>query len=290
LSKRARYGIIIGVVGIALAIFGILFLSQLFRQSLSPIPLPTEKPPITVQVVVTTHDIALGTLLQAEDLKLAELPVESVPSGVLSELETVSGRYTKVDLVAGEMILAHHLADPTNINHDVGFSIDDNQVLMAFPASDLMSSLSVIQRGDQVDIFVTVNEQVPVVSASTGEVGTAGGVETEGKDFTFDAMQRVQVTAMVVDIIEENRSSAAVPVESISEATPQPTALPQAQTRTRAYLLALDPQDALVLKHLKDKGAEFDIVLRSPTSNQLFDMSPVTSEYLIDRYQLESIR
>ena len=60
----------------------------------------------------------------------------------------------------------------------------------------------------------------------------------------------------------------------------------QVQTKIKAYLLAMDPQDALVLKHFKDSGANFDIVLRSPTSNQLFDQAPVTSKYLIDRYQL----
>ena len=56
---------------------------------------------------------------------------------------------------------------------------------------------------------------------------------------------------------------------------------------TVALLLALDPQDALVLKHLKDTGAIFDLVLRSPTSNLLFDLEPVTDEYLIDLYGLE---
>ena len=52
-------------------------------------------------------------------------------------------------------------------------------------------------------------------------------------------------------------------------------------------LLALDPQDALVLKHLKDSGAIVDIVLRSPTSRQLFELEPVMPEYLVDRYKLE---
>ena len=40
------------------------------------------------------------------------------------------------------------------------------------------------------------------------------------------------------------------------------------------------------LKHLKDTGATFDLVLRAPTSTQLFSLTPVTDEYLIERYQL----
>ena len=54
-----------------------------------------------------------------------------------------------------------------------------------------------------------------------------------------------------------------------------------------ALLLALDPQDALVLKHLRDTGAIFDFVLRSPTSNVLFDLEPVTADYLVDLFGLE---
>jgi hypothetical protein len=55
----------------------------------------------------------------------------------------------------------------------------------------------------------------------------------------------------------------------------------------RAYLLAVSPQDALVLKHLQDAGGNFDFVLRSPTSTELYELTPVISDYLNDRYQLE---
>ena len=64
-------------------------------------------------------------------------------------------------------------------------------------------------------------------------------------------------------------------------ATPQPT-----QITVLGYLLALDPQDALVLKNLKDAGALFDVVLRNPLSETEFDLTPVTIDYLIERYNL----
>jgi hypothetical protein len=38
---------------------------------------------------------------------------------------------------------------------------------------------------------------------------------------------------------------------------------------------------------MRDTGAIFDIVLRSPTSSELFDVSPVTEEYLLQRYELQ---
>jgi hypothetical protein len=52
-------------------------------------------------------------------------------------------------------------------------------------------------------------------------------------------------------------------------------------------MLAMNPQDALVLKYLIDTGGNFDIVLRNPNANQLFELEPVFDEYLLDRYQLD---
>jgi len=284
LSKRVRFGILIGVVGIALAAFGIFFMNRLFQATLAaPLPQVTQPAPVTKQVVVTTHDIALGTVLKAQDLKTAEMPVELVPPGVLTAADEAIGHFSKVDLVSGEMLLDHHLADPTNVNHDVAYTIGDDQVMMAFPATDLMSSLSVIQRGDLVDIFVTINQEVPLSPLTDGQVSATGQEETKTETLTFNAMQRVAITAMVAEVVQERQSSSSVPLqgEDNTQSTQQ-----KVQTKIKAYLLAMDPQDALVLKHFKDSGANFDIVLRSPTSNQLFDQAPVTSKYLIDRYQL----
>ena len=60
-----------------------------------------------------------------------------------------------------------------------------------------------------------------------------------------------------------------------------PAAAPQ------ALLMALDPQDALILKHLRDRGdVLIEIVLRAPTNDQLFDTQPIDEDYLYDRYRL----
>jgi len=286
LSRRFRIGILIALVGIGLAAIGLYVLSVMLRQSLSPRPVPTQPPPLTEQVVVTTHSVTLGTVLRAGDLRLAEVPIELVPVGVVREIEAVLGRFIRVDLVAGEMVLDHHLADPTNVVHDVGFIIDDSQVLMAFPASDLMSAVSNLQRGDIIDILVTYDLEVPVVSEGVEAFVSPGEEEEkEAHTLTFDAFQRVEITAMVVDVIvqQEQQQTSQSPLDVAGTPQPAPTPRP-ADINIQAYLLALLPQDALVLKHLKDTGAVFDLVLRSPTSTQLFELNPVYSDYLIDRY------
>lgn len=290
MSRRVRVGILVAIVGIALAAAGIWVLSNIVQQSLAPRPAPTPLPPATESVVMTTHAVALGTVLDTRDLKLVEVPVELAPPGTLNNIEAAVGRFSKVDLASGEVLLDHHLADPTNVSHDVAFILEDDQVLLAFPANDLMSSLSVVQRGDQVDIFVTLSQEVRIVREGPDGVLVAQGgeQETETVELTFDAMQRVEITALVADIVyeEQPQQAPSVPLGGEEEPQPQPTPKP-AEITVKAYLLALSPQDALVLKHLKDIGAEFDFVLRSPTSTEIFDLTPINSDYLMDRYELE---
>jgi hypothetical protein len=107
---------------------------------------------------------------------------------------------------------------------------------------------------------------------------------------TYDAFQQTEITAVIADIVYEEQEQTAQ-VNLNPQGTPQPPAQPQpSQITVQSLMLALDPQDALVLKHLKDLGAIFDFVLRSPTSTEFFELAPVTSDYLLDKYELEILR
>jgi Flp pilus assembly protein CpaB len=250
------------------------------RQSFNP---PAQATPVveaTTDIIVTTQDLSVGTVLTREDVQIASVPMSLVPRDALLTIESALGKIAVVHLIQGEMVLQHHLADPTNVSHDIGYIIADNQVLMAFPATDLMSGLGVLQRGDNVDIFATMTVNVSPTLTTPGAVGTTQQQQTIAQLFTFDAFQRVQVTAIVADVVAESGST--TPTQGGAQPTPNP-----ANVHIRAYLLAVDTQDALVLKNMLDVGATFDIVLRSPTSNELFDVSPVTEEYLIQRFKLQ---
>ena len=287
MNKRLRTGIIIAVVGIGMIAIGLFVLGRLVRDALAPLPAPTPIPVTTAKVLITTHDIAIGSLLAAEDMVQVDMPVELVPRDALTDLAQAENKMVKVNMVANEVVLAHNLVDPTNAVGDLAFVIGDNQVLMAFPSDDLMSGLGVLQPGDNVDILVSINQVVEVLSA-TGETATQEQ-QTVNKLFTFDAKQKVVIQAIIADVVQEEGTApiAATVVEN-SSGTPVPTPTPNPGARTvRAYLLAVAPQDALVLKHLKDAGGTFDIVLRSPTSKEEFELSPVMSDYLNDRYELQ---
>ena len=193
---------------------------------------------------------------------------------------------TTREIVSGEIVMSQHLADPTNINRDLAFVLQEDEVLMAFPVVDLMGQLEMLGRGDRVDILITYELEVRL--PEEGVTLTLETPEPVTQKFTFDAMQRLEITATIVEITSADQGgNQGVPTIN-QEGTPVPTPTPSPSERnTVALLLALDPQDALVLKHLKDTDAIFDFVLRSPTSNILFELEPVTSDYLIDLYGLE---
>jgi pilus assembly protein CpaB len=286
-----RRGIILAVVGVGLAVLGIFAITRLVGATPAPVAAPTPIPPITVSVVVTTHDIEVRSLLAEEDLEVIEVPIELVAFNAVSDIDTVVGKIAKIPFVAGEMVFEHHLADPTNVNGDYAFIIEDDEVLLAIPATDLMSEINILQPGDLVDILATVEQEVTI-----GEAGVTSELSDEEQEqepvlFTFNALQQIEISAIVVEIIpDRSRASSSASTTSTSseaetEAQPTPTPEP-AEIIPQAVLLALKPQDALVLKHIKDAGGIIDIVLRSPTSNQIFELSPVTSDYLRDRYEL----
>ena len=277
MSTRLRNGIIIAVVGVTLIILGVFVVTRLFSSTTTTQdPVPTPEPEAKEQVVVATHDILLGTVIQEGDIELVEIPVRYITRDTINDLDEVIGKFTKTDLIQGEMILAHNLANPTEISHDISYILDENHVLMAIPASDLMSRESIIQRGDVVDLLVSIEQELETINIDGERI-------LETYTITFDALQRMSITALVVDIIQEEESGRV-------QADPEGEEIVHRDDIVvKAYLVALDPQDALIVKYLKDVGAVFDFVLRAPTSTVQFGLTPVTREFIRELYGLEII-
>lgn len=274
MNSRLRIGIIVAVVGIALIVVGAFAVVRLYRATISQPEEPVQEvDQATIFVVVANRDMPVGTLLQEADVVTKEIPVEYTTRDAIENIADAVNKITKVELVQGEMVLGHNLANPTNVVHDVAYVLSDTHVLMALPATDLISRESIVQTGDIVDILVTYQEIIEVVGEEDQQA-------TQISSITFAAMQRLDITAMVMDIIQEETE---VAVEGDGTAV----TVPRNKIVIKAYLLALDPQDALILKYFKDMNAIFDFVLRAPTSTGQFNLTPVTSEYLKELYGLE---
>lgn len=272
---KSVFIIIAGLFLVSVGIFASYLLLMQFKPST---PTVTVDETIKASVVAVSRDLSLGDNIASGDVQLISVPVEILPRNAITKLDDAVGRITKVDLTQGELLLTSNLADPTNNNKDLSFILSEDHVLLAFPVDDLMSRESIVKRGDIIDIYATFEQEVKQINENTI---TTDEVETpEKRTFTVDAFQKVGVTAMVLEIIPQENNNNLKVVEN-NQPTPAP------QTNLKAYLLALDPQDALVLKHLKDIEAIFDIVVRAPTSTSQFNLSPVTAEYIIEFYGLE---
>lgn len=276
---KALLIILAGVILVGVGVFASYLLIQRFQAQQAP---PTaQEEIIKTDVVVVTRDLFLGDTLTEGDLEIASVPVEVAPRNAVTDTAEAVGRIIKTDLVQGEMLLTHNLADPTNKNGDLSFILAEDHVLFAFPAIDLMSQEDMVQRGDIVDIFATFEKEIEAEEAVNPVTGEEE--EPETRTFTLDSLQRIDVTALVVDIIVEEEGGGGVELLPGQTAEGDPTQ----EVNVRAYLLALNPQDALILKHLKDTGAIFDIVIRAPTSTLEFQLTPVTEEFIIEFYGLD---
>jgi len=153
LSSKIKilFVVIVGIALVAVGVFASYMLIQRFQGGQQTQVVQDET--IKTDIVVVTRDLFLGDTLTESDLRLITVPVEAAPRNALTDPAVAVGKIIKTDLIQGEMLLSHNLADPTNNNQDLSFILSEDHVLLAFPATDLMSSESMVQRGDIIDIF-----------------------------------------------------------------------------------------------------------------------------------------
>ena len=102
------------------------------------------------------------------------------------------------------------------------------------------------------------------------------------------ALQSEEVHAIILPGLgssdeKDKKDKAAPPVGGQSGSFGGPAA-------TQSILLALDAQDALLVRHILDAGGNLDIALRAPDDDSIQDTVPVDEQFLIDRYQIETNR
>ena len=195
------------------------------------------------------------------------------PEGAVSALAGATGKITLVELYPGEIILAQRLVDPNVISGDgrLALVLEGDDVLMAFPASDLMSRTGVLKPGDHVDLLFSLdfpaNRAVARAAAAAGSSEAAGGgaAGQEKEKATFDLLQNTTIAAIVTGKATEGGTQ---------------------NTAPEGILLTVSPQDTLVLKYVKDSGGVLDVVVRAPGSEQPFEAGPVDFDYVINRYRI----
>ena len=230
-----------------------------YRMLSSAVQAAASVPQVETQpVVVAVEDIPLRTIIEETMVSIREIPVDLVPSDAVLDVQEVVGKMALTDLKAGEIILRSRLESPTNITRNIALTIPEGQVVIALPANDLLSRVGMIKPGDRVDILFSLDYG-----------------QGDNSMITIDALHNVVIQAVVVPPTLEA-------VEQVQDTTGGGAA-----AGNEAILIALDPQDALVLKYLIDAGAVLDFALRAPDDDSTPFLEPVDLLYLEDMYGLE---
>jgi len=215
-----------------------------------------------VQVVVAAQAVKVRSPLTDQDVVLRSVPVNLAPEGALQETRAAVGKVAMTDLEPGEVILQQRLASPdvTSGNGRTALMMSGDEVLVAFPASDLMSKAGVLKPGDHVDLLFSL--QVPT---NRGLAGVRAASDSEAELTTFNVLPNVTISAFVAGQVTSENKEIGVPF---------------------GYLFLVSPQDALVLKYVKDAGGTLDMALRAPGVEQPAEADPVDVDYVIKRYKL----
>lgn len=261
---KKRSGCIwIGAGAILALLAGVMAFYAIMRGASTQVSVPVLESP-KVKVVVASRAMGVHELIQSGDVETRSAPVDIVPESALRSTDEAVGWMTVAPLAPGQMVLSSQLISPTIKGASAAFVLDKSKVAMAFPADDLMTRNSLLQAGDHVDLLFSL--AVPL-GQNEGESLDQNKAEL----VTFSALQNLEIAALIRPSDLESLAKAEAGVKGA-----QPLAI----------VFALTPQDALVLKYLKDMGGTVDIVLRAPEAKEQFAVQPIHMNYLTDRYQL----
>jgi len=280
MDRRKGWLWIGGGIFLALLAGALVFMMMRATALPSQAPVPQAEGP-RVRVVVAARDIPQHTVIKETDVSVKEVPAEAVPDEAMLSVESVLGKIAQDTISSGAILDANRLASYAPGSGEVVFTTlgdqvvlaQEDQVLLAIPPRDLMSAEFLVV-GNHVDVLVSLPQE------AEGAVSEGPAPEEEPPE----GAQPELITAYTIQnaevaMVKYSGDGASKGGDEKGETQPSSSA-PQ------ALLIALDPQDALILKHLIDRGAIIDLALRAPTSDQLFDTQPVDRDYLYDRYQL----
>jgi Flp pilus assembly protein CpaB len=275
--QRKRLGLFLIGGGVILAlIVGVMVYSQVSDAEHIKAQLPTAR------VVIATADIPARTEIAASMINVQTVPNELVQAGAATKVEDVVGKFTPNAITKGEVINTQKVG-PIAAKNAPSFTIEKGKVMYVMPVSFAgtqfsLAQVNALRSGDRVDLlYTTINTPQNLTSDQRQSV--------EANPIPF-----LQTRIMLQDLrIQEIGSYAAD--GSLVPAGGDPknggTSIAAAN-----IIFVVDPEEALVLKWLKDaatyyKQSNVEMVLRSPADDQQADNNLVVNfNYMQQKYNL----
>src|SRR5437879_3121348 len=262
-----------------LALFvGVMVYSQVSEAERVKASLPTAR------VVIATGDIPARSEIAASMVNVRTVPDELVQAGSATKVEDVVGKFSPDPITKGAVLNTQKIG-PVAVKNAPSFRIEKGKVMYVMPVSFAGSQFSVAQvnalrSGDRVDLlYTTIN-------------APQGLTVDQRQEVSANPIPYLQTRIMLQNLrIQEIGSYA--PDGSLIPATGDPSGKGAAPSLSGANIIFIvDPEEALVLKWLKDaatyyKESNVEMVLRSPADDLQSDNNLVVNfNYMQQKYNL----
>ena len=257
---KFRRGWIWYLAGLLLAIAAGVVAVLALRQAVPAAPPPAMP---SRPIVVARQAIAAQQVVSLDAVQVQDFPLDQIPSGAIFRVEDAAGKFSLQPVEAGQPLLAQNLVTLSGSSGTITTTgnlsalLPEGKIGVVLPVSDLLGKSGLVKAGDYIDVLASLS-----VASST---------ENKGGQVTLMTIQYVQV----VKTLEQ---------ASASSSNNQPPPPPQ----ILGLVVAVDPQDAVTLKYLADAGANVSVSLRPPKLSSIFDLVPVTINYLADRFRIQA--
>jgi Flp pilus assembly protein CpaB len=273
MKRRSWLWIVTSVILAVLAgVVAIWFMRTQFQSQV--IPRPDGTPTARRAVVVAANAIAKRSEIGPDNVRVEERNEADIPSGAAKNTQDVIGKTALRDFPTGDVLVMQYV---TNVISPT-LELKEDKVAVALPADDILSKWGAVVPGDHVDVLVSLDvvletpmrpEEMP-----TTEQGLA--LLAMERDQSLDKITMLSIQDLeILQILEEPRPEGV----AADQEEGAPAELPR-----KALVLAINPQDAVVLKYLMNSNAKIDVALRAPDNPALFDIQPVNVNYLVLRY------
>jgi Flp pilus assembly protein CpaB len=249
------------LAGLLLAIAAGVLAVLALRQAV-PTPEPTR--PATRSVIVAKQPIAARQVVLIESLEVRDFLVDEIPSGAVFRMEDAVGKFSFQNIEVGQPLLAQNLASlstggTSGITSTARLAalLPADKIGVVLPANDLLSKSGEVDTGDHVDLLASLS--------------VVGGEQDRGGQVTLLTLQDIPVIKTLEEAVQQQSNGNQ----------------PPARGKITGLIVALDPQEAVTLKYFVDSGANLSLAVRPPKLTSIFQVIPVTLNYLADKFGIK---
>jgi pilus assembly protein CpaB len=201
-------------------------------------------------VVMVVQDVPEFTTIPQSAIALKPFPAAFAPAGAATSLDQVAGKFTTTRLVRDQVVLAAQVSESRR-SDTPSVTIPTGKVAYWMALPDLVAAANPIRAGDRIDLLLSIN--------LTDSQGLGKGLVTQ------NALQNLEVYFV-----------------GTAPTAPGAAGQPAAAGGARVIGLVLDPQEALIVKYVKDSGGTLDLLLRPRDTQERYSMQSVNADTLID--------